>query len=102
MSNVAESMPGRAGSEFIKIKTTAQPFAAEIAPEKIKAEIEALLEQQPGAVLINNDTHLVVLAKGSELKDALLEIGRRRAITFENANEGIVGNSRDLDRFDEF
>lgn len=88
-------------AEFISIKARQKPFAQEIPPEKIQAELNRLTAKGALKLLLKTNDHFVYLIRGSEIPQALDEVGRRRAITFENAGEGIVGLERDLDRFDQ-
>lgn len=86
--------------EFIAVNTRNAPFGGANVPTRIMAEVNDVVKNGKADVLLDNDDFYVVLAKGSDIPLSMDEVGRRRAITFENANEGVEGASRDSDKFD--
>ena len=76
----------------------AEPVAAEVAPEKVAGEIEAL----PVASLLASAGNLRVhVASASEIPWTLQELGRLRELTFRAVGEG-TGRSSDIDLFDDY
>lgn len=77
----------------------AEPLAPPIPQERLQAEVDRLTPLYDIAPDNAARGMKAILAKGNEIPDLLLEIGRLREETFWNAGEG-TGRSRDLDKFD--
>lgn len=67
-------------------------------PEAISAEVLALPETQ---CLVRQGGFAVYFARAEQIPATLIEIGRRREMTFREVGEG-TGNSVDLDQYDEY
>ena len=92
----AEMEPGADDSR--RPERAAEPVVAEVAPEKVAGEIEAL----PAASLLASAGNLRVhLASASEIPWTLQELGRLRELTFRAVGEG-TGRSSDIDLFDDY
>jgi putative hemolysin len=75
-----------------------EPVAAEVAPEMVAGEIEAL----PAASLLASAGNLrVLVASAREIPWTLQELGRLRELTFRAVGEG-TGRSSDIDLFDDY
>ncbi|MDE2448843.1 MAG: lysophospholipid acyltransferase family protein, partial [Gammaproteobacteria bacterium] len=75
-----------------------EPIAAEVGPERVAREIEAL----PQASLLASAGSLRVhVASAKEIPWTLQELGRLRELTFRAVGEG-TGRSSDIDLFDDY
>ena len=92
----AETEPGADDSR--RPERGVEPVAAEVAPERVAGEIEAL----PAASLLASAGNLRVhVASASEIPWTLQELGRLRELTFRAVGEG-TGRSSDIDLFDDY
>jgi hypothetical protein len=73
-----------------------KPLAAEIEPERIIAEIDALRDTHR---ILSRSQFEVFVAHSSFIPYTILEIGRLREITYRAVGEG-SGHDRDLDQYD--
>ena len=75
-----------------------EPIAAQVEPERVVREIEAL----PAASLLASAGNLRVhVASAKEIPWTLQEVGRLRELTFRAVGEG-TGRSSDIDLFDDY
>ena len=75
-----------------------EPIAAEVEPERVAREVEAL----PDASLLASAGNLRVhIASATEIPWTLQELGRLRELTFRAVGEG-TGRSSDIDLFDDY
>lgn len=83
----------------VKERVRAEPIAEPVDPSLIKAEVEALKPLYDLAPDNAQKGMKALLAKGSDIPNLLLEIGRLRELNFWEAGEG-TGKARDLDHYD--
>jgi putative hemolysin len=74
------------------------PVAAPVAASFLKAEVEALPQEQR---LVECGQYLVQYARAPQIRWCLQEIGRLRELTFRTAGEG-TGKASDIDLFDAY
>jgi putative hemolysin len=74
------------------------PVAAPVAASLLKAEIEALPQEQR---LVESGQYLIQYARAPQIPWCLQEIGRLRELTFRAAGEG-TGKASDIDLFDAY
>ena len=84
--------------ESAPVERGAAPIAAEVEPERVTQEIEALPE---GSLLASAGNLRVHVASAKEIPWTLQELGRLRELTFRAVGEG-TGRSSDIDLFDDY
>jgi putative hemolysin len=80
------------------LKALAEPIPTDVILAELTNQAEIMLDSTPDKP---QKGFLIFRARGREIPQTMLEIGRLREETFRTVGEG-TGNERDLDRFDEY